>query len=232
MGDSSGSATTPPRAATASTPHAATASTPPAPSASLPALAGAATPGLGRPRDPRVAPRVRAATLRLLAQRGYAAVRIDDVVAESGVAKTTIYRRWPSLDALVLDAMDDALGTRTVPETGDPLADLEALVRLVWQSLVHNPIGWQLPAIGLSLAQIPGLGQQYRNRVIEPVRGQAIALLTHARDAGRISATVDPALLVDAIAGVFVFRRLFGEPPPDAATLVALADAVLRVDPG
>lgn len=185
-------------------------------------------PGLGRPRDPRVAPTVRAATLRLLAKRGYAALRIDDVVAESGVAKTTIYRRWPSLDALVLDAMDDALGTRTVPETGDPLADLEALVRLLWTSLVHNPIGWQLPAIGLSLAQLPDLGEHYRSRVIDPVRNQAIDLLTQARDAGQAAITVEPVLLVDAIAGVFVFRRLVGEPPPDAPALIALAHAMLR----
>ena len=111
----------------------------------------------GRPRDTTVEPRVRKAVLDVLASKGYAGLRIEDVVRTSGVAKTTIYRRWASLDALVLDAVDVALGDRTVPETGDVVADLVTLVTMLHRSLVDNPWGWALPAIGLSVARDPHL---------------------------------------------------------------------------
>ena len=49
----------------------------------------------GRPRDPMIDDKVTTATLTLLAANGYSGLRVDDVARTSGVAKTTIYRRWP-----------------------------------------------------------------------------------------------------------------------------------------
>jgi AcrR family transcriptional regulator len=60
--------------------------------------------GTGTPADPRVA-RTRAAVLNagidLLAERGYPGFTIDAIVARTGIAKTTIYRHWPSRDSLL-----------------------------------------------------------------------------------------------------------------------------------
>ncbi|MCB0910767.1 MAG: TetR/AcrR family transcriptional regulator [Propionibacteriaceae bacterium] len=184
--------------------------------------------GTGRPRDASVEPRVREAVLKQLVEHGYPGLRIEDVARSSGVAKTTIYRRWPSLDALVLDAMGAALGDRTVQETEDPLADLLTLVRVLHHSLVENPLGWSLPGIGLSVAQDPELGPDYRRRFITPLREQALALLGRAAEQGLVPAGIPAGLLVDAVAGSFVFRRLAGEEPPSLAELEALVTALTR----
>jgi AcrR family transcriptional regulator len=185
----------------------------------------------GRPRDPDVDPRVRDATLALLVERGYSRLRIDDVARASGVAKTTIYRRWPSLSLLVLDAVESALGPREVPATGDVEADLVALVRAVHRSLVANPIGWALPEIGLDLMRQPDLAAQYRRRMIDPLRDQAIALLRRGIEQGLFNPAADPEAVVDAIAGSFVYRRLVGEPPPKLESLLQIATAALMPPP-
>lgn len=191
-------------------------------------MADAAPAVVGRPRNPDVEPRVRSATLALLAERGYAGLRIDDVAQRSGVAKTTIYRRWGSLAELVLDTVDAALGPRVVPTSGDIETDLEALVRSVHHSLVDNPLGWSLPAIGVDLSSHPELGRQYRERVIDPPRDQALALLRAGVEQGLVNPGVDLETLVDAVAGIWVYRRVAGMPPPSVESVLAVVRAALR----
>jgi AcrR family transcriptional regulator len=182
----------------------------------------------GRPRDPDVDRRVREATLALLTEHGYAGLRIDDVARASGVAKTTVYRRWPSLAALVLDTVESALGPRVVAPTGDVLADLQTLVRVVHESLAGNPAGWSLPAIGLDLLRQPDLAVEYRRRFVDPLRDQAVALIRQGVVEGRFARDVDARAVVDAISGTIVFRRLVGDPPPTLASLQWLALTALR----
>jgi AcrR family transcriptional regulator len=184
----------------------------------------------GRPRDPDVDARVRDATLALLVERGYAGLRIDDVARASGVAKTTIYRRWPSLALLVLDAVEAALGPRDVPLTGDVEADLEMLVAVVHHSLVSDPVGRIVPAIGLDLLRQPDLAAEYRRRFVAPLREQAVALIRRGMNEGVFAADADPEGVVDAVAGTLVYRRLLGEPAPTLEALTAIAVAVLRPD--
>jgi AcrR family transcriptional regulator len=186
------------------------------------------TSAAGRPRDPDVDPRVRDATLALLMERGYAGVRIDDVVKVSGVAKTTIYRRWPSLGLLVLDAVEAALGPREVPVTGDVAADLEATVRVVHESLVTDPVGRTVPGIGLDLLRQPDLAGEYRRRFVDPLRDRAVALIREGVEQGVFTADADPRAVVDAVAGLIVYRRLLGETPPTCDLLLTVALAALR----
>src|SRR5271157_53993 len=47
---------------------------------------------------------VLATTHQLMSEAGLGGVSIDAVSKRSGVAKTTIYRHWPSRSALLLDA--------------------------------------------------------------------------------------------------------------------------------
>ena len=44
----------------------------------------------GRPRDAAIDPVVLDTTIRLLGERGYAGLRINDIAEASGAAKTTI----------------------------------------------------------------------------------------------------------------------------------------------
>jgi len=75
----------------------------------------AATPRPGRPRREETDRSIRGAALRLLGEGGPAAVTVEAVAAESGVAKTTIYRRYPDREALLRAVLTAAIG-----RPGDP----------------------------------------------------------------------------------------------------------------
>jgi AcrR family transcriptional regulator len=64
---------------------------------------------------------VRAATVALVRERGYAGTTLDQIARAAEVAKTTVYRRWPSKAELVLDALVEVLGEPPVPGAEDDL---------------------------------------------------------------------------------------------------------------
>src|SRR5260370_7974649 len=78
----------------------------------------------GRPRDRAVDQRVLSAAWGLLHAGGYAALNMDDVAERAGVAKTTLYRRWPTKDHLATAVAAEMLGEGPIPDTGDLRRDL------------------------------------------------------------------------------------------------------------
>src|SRR5580704_702465 len=78
----------------------------------------------GRPRDRAVDQRVLSAAWGLLHAGGYPALNVDDVAERAGVAKTTLYRRWPTKDHLAIAAAAQILGEVPIPDTGNLRGDL------------------------------------------------------------------------------------------------------------
>ena len=170
--------------------------------------------GPGRPRDQEADRKVLQATLELLAAGGFKGLRADLVAERSGVPKSTICRRWPSMTSLAIDAVEQALGPRTFEPTGDPGADVRTLVTLVHRSLVGNPVGRTLPQIAIDLLGRPEVAQDYRARVIHPLRTAAIDAVRRGNEVGAWSLP-DPELAVDMVIGAMIYRLtiLDREPP-------------------
>ena len=61
--------------------------------------------GRGRPRREGADEEILAVTLELLREKGYRELTVDAVAERAGVAKTTVYRRWPSKGDLVAAAI-------------------------------------------------------------------------------------------------------------------------------
>ena len=75
-------------------------------------------------RSARVVDQVLVSTVELLGERGYAALRIDDVAMHAGVNKTTVYRRWPTKSQLVAAALHQFHMPQPAPDTGNLERDL------------------------------------------------------------------------------------------------------------
>src|SRR3954447_3389178 len=78
----------------------------------------------GRPRDARCDQAILDATLELLVG-GIGNLSIDAVAAKARVGKATIYRRWSTKEALVVEALGSDSVTITTPDTGTLRGDLE-----------------------------------------------------------------------------------------------------------
>ncbi len=65
-----------------------------------------------------------------MTRSGLGGVSIDEVARASGVAKTTIYRHWPTRAALLIDACSQLGGPHEAPDTGSLRGDLYALASI------------------------------------------------------------------------------------------------------
>src|ERR1700716_3254161 len=82
----------------------------------------------GRPRDPEATERILTVAAEVIASSGYAGFSLELVADRTGVAKTTIYRRWPSKDHLVVEVVTKLLHHLPLRDTGEVRRDLVALV--------------------------------------------------------------------------------------------------------
>ncbi|MGH3438647.1 MAG: TetR/AcrR family transcriptional regulator [Sciscionella sp.] len=87
----------------------------------------------GRKRDPARDDVILESTLMMLAEHGYDGMTIDLVAAHAGMARATVYRRWPTKADLVLSAVArlsrDDVDLEHLPDTGSLRGDMVAMIR-------------------------------------------------------------------------------------------------------
>lgn len=84
--------------------------------------------GRGRPRREGADDAILRAARELLDEGGYAAFNVDVIAERTGIAKTTIYRRWPTKGALVAAAIDT---TSAATDAESILRETAALLALL-----------------------------------------------------------------------------------------------------
>lgn len=168
----------------------------------------------GRPRSERAEEAILAATIRLLAEVGYARMSVDAIVAEARTTKPTLYRRWSGKEELAIAALSRLQRTNAPELTGDARVDLVELLR-DFRAKLLRPNGMAM--IGTVLAEehhVPELIAQFRERIVRPRREGLRAVLESARAAGRISAGAPIDAAVAMLIGSFYALYLSGEPIP------------------
>src|ERR1700761_2353277 len=84
--------------------------------------------GAGRPRDPRIASAILAATAELLVEIGYSNLTLAAVAERAGTTKSALYRRWSSKAELVHEAVFPAAPTALESPAGDISADVRTMI--------------------------------------------------------------------------------------------------------
>lgn len=181
------------------------------------------------PSDPRLQAtreRVLAAAAEILAQDGYTGLTMERVAGRSGVAKTTLYRQWPTKAALCMDLYLEHAGRELRdPDTGDVAKDLKALVNAVVRLQTRTVAG---PAfLGLiAEAQInPSSREAFLAEFAQRRREITRKVLRRAVERGQVRADIDLDLVIDTLGGAVTFRLLQGHAPLSprfAGALVAL----------
>lgn len=165
------------------------------------------------PRHPEVDARIFDATLDLLRSRGPLAVSIESVAAASGVAKTTIYRRFENRDSLLTAAIDTATTSVDFP------AGLAAQDSLRWvlrhaSDTIENVVGR-----GTVAAVIMNEDPPFTELLLGMIRGSTRALRDDLREravAGEINRNVDIELAMSILLGVVVAELIRGRTTDEA----------------
>jgi AcrR family transcriptional regulator len=131
----------------------------------------ASQPMPGRPRDPQKDVDVLQAARDLLVEHGYQATTIVAIARRAGVGAPTIYRRWPSREALIEDAAFGHAEPAAVPEpTGDLRTDLGAWVLTFLNQLADPVTRAAIPGLLLAYQREEGLYERLVNRSERDVR--------------------------------------------------------------
>jgi AcrR family transcriptional regulator len=179
-------------------------------------------------RSARAHQAILTATTDLLAEVGYRALTIEGVAARAGVAKTTVYRWWPTKGALVIEAVSLALPKPAQPETGDLRHDLLIAVRRAMHTIARTPTGAVIPALAADVMSDPQLAEQFRSQLIRPRRSAVVDVIRRAAARGELPREVDTDLLLDVYAGVVFYRILISGEPVTELLAEQLVDLLLN----
>ena len=87
------------------------------------------------------------AAFEVLGESGVGGFSVDEIARRSGVAKTTIYRHWPTREALVIDACSRISAEQETPDTGSLEGDLTAILTNIARLLETANWSSVLPSI-------------------------------------------------------------------------------------
>jgi AcrR family transcriptional regulator len=171
------------------------------------------------------------ATRELLAEDGSVrSLTVEAVAARSGVAKTTIYRRWRDKWELALDAvMIDLIPRFANPvDVGDTRKELLTFVNSVVKTLASRPYGPAMQGLVSEIATQPELARIYREQVVEPRISQLRPVIERGITRGDLGPDTDLRLVHELLVGPIFYRLLLSGAPLDRNLGPRIVDAILE----
>lgn len=173
--------------------------------------------------------RVRASVLRAagdaLAERGFAHLDLADLARRAEVGKTTVYRRWGTVTAVVTDLLAE-MTVESTPraDTGSLLGDLQANARLVVRTLTDPRQGPLFKAV-LAAATWDDETAQALTRFYAARIAEWASCVTDAVTRGELPKGVDAEEVVRAVSAPLYYRLLTGTGTLDEAAADRAAEA-------
>jgi AcrR family transcriptional regulator len=181
----------------------------------------------GRPRQAATDRKILDATRELLVEGGVRALAVERVAARSGVAKTTIYRRYRSKNELALAVLIDMVRTvAAVPDLGDTRAELTRFVRATLKVLAESLMGRIMQGLVSELAVDAELALAFRDRVVALRMSEVRRIIQRGQQRGdvRVDAPVD--LVHDMLFGPMYYRLLLSGAPLERGLADAIVNAI------
>ena len=151
---------------------------------------------------------------------------MEAVARRAGASKATLYRRWPTLNALLVDAMDATFQPFGVPDTGHVETDVAQLLTALVDLLEHSPFPRLLAAFIDAAERDPTLAALHAD-LTRRRREPALVILARARERGQLPADLDPDVLTDLLTGPFFYRRFIAHRPIPAELIQDVIAQVL-----
>jgi AcrR family transcriptional regulator len=182
---------------------------------------------MGTMRSERAREDVLQATADLVAEVGLERTTIDEIAARSGVAKTTIYRHWPTKQALLIAAVRSCLEYAPTPNTGDLRADLVACFDPMVRAGTGSRVGKMLTSLLDGAERDPELDRMLRAYMLDrslPLR----TVLQLAQGRGELPADLDLHLAAALFIGPMSYCKTILREPVTDDYVAAIVDAGLR----
>jgi len=172
------------------------------------------------------------AALSLVEEGGYPAATIEEIAARSGVAKTTIYRWWPSRPALIVDLLLQIAAAVAPPPAGpDALRALRTELSRIAKSVAALP-GRLLVSLVSEGLNDPEVRIALKKGLFQPRRKATAKVVRQAQASGALRSDVPPDVIIDLLYGPIFYRRLLRqEPATDAFVKQIFENAMAGLEP-
>ncbi|GAA2739180.1 TetR/AcrR family transcriptional regulator [Pedococcus aerophilus] len=172
----------------------------------------------GRPREEATEQAITAAARQVLADKGVARMSMEHVAARAGVAKSTLYRRWPSKVELAVHAVAATFDEIEVGDHGSLAADMRSGIEEAARLLRDPSTGGAYAALLAESARDPeGVGTQVRESLSTRLHALVATSVARAIERGEIQPDmVDVDLLADVVVGSVMHRSLATGVPDQA----------------
>jgi AcrR family transcriptional regulator len=181
---------------------------------------------MARPRNAANDDAILAAAATTLLDGGYDALVIDDLARGVGVAKTTVYRRWPTKNHLVAAVLAERAPVDDGAAPVDAGSDLERLVEELAVFLGPASHRRMLAELLAACIREPAL-RETAEGVWRPWRAAASRAVEHGIDSGELRGDTHAGRTVDQLAGAVYQRMLVTGEPVDRTYTSALVGDVL-----
>lgn len=168
------------------------------------------------------------AAVRVLGDVGYDRLTMDTVAMEARASKATLYRRWQTKAALVVDAVSRAKGIppADMASTGSLRGDLLAswCGRAGWSSTLPMSV---MGGLMTALHNDEELGVAFRERFLGPRQALARRVFEAGLERGEIADGVDLDLMMSLLPAVCVHQEFVLNKTLDDAFVERVIDTVV-----
>jgi AcrR family transcriptional regulator len=183
---------------------------------------------LGRPRSQAAHDAVLKTALRLVTKRGFRAVSVNEIAAEAGVGKMTLYRHWPNKAALVMDSLLVLIGSETdFPEAGSAIQSLRQQLDLQ-VAFFRSSRGTLIRSLVAEAQSDSELAIAFRERWLNPRREGVRQIMRAAVAEGSLRSDIDIDTAIDLLYGSLYYRLLLGAGALDERFVDSIYDQFLE----
>lgn len=170
---------------------------------------------IGRPRSEKSREAILNATHELLNEKGGGGLTVEAIAKRAKVGKPTIYRWWPTLADIVLEALLRQADTSIVVRSfGSFRETLGYFLRLSMKSL-NEGSGVHLQFLMAQAQRDEEFRERFRENFVAKRRVVLKSIFQEAAELGQFEIKYDPELLVDIVFGAMWYRLLVGHAPMD-----------------
>lgn len=196
-------------------------------------LTGALAATTHRKRGAALEDAIREAAYAELSEVGYAQFSVEAVAARARTGKASIYRRWPTKQALVLDSLCAGLPSPQQCGLGmgqyDELSTADALrqVARAISRVLSSPAGDAMRAVKCEATTDPELAREIDERFQAPRRAAMLALLQRGVERGEVRPEAVSPLVADVLPAVLMHRVILQRERITERDITAIIEQIL-----
>lgn len=183
----------------------------------------------GRPRDQARDETILRAARILLAREGYDGLSFEAISQMTGIARATIYRRWPTKAHLANDVT--ASGPGPLPDviaTRGLNGQIRALVERVYATYACPEVAAAAAGLITQYQRNPSLRTELHDPLEKDTRRQFAALVDKGKALGLVRGDVTADAVFDIVVGAIIFRLMFSTLRATPSIIDDITNIVLR----